>query len=217
MKSEIFRTQDELRNLIDSHGNIIGSNEEIQQQELIALELMKSLLGCAIIKNDKLFILSELELYFGGIGDMAHDWYRRNFPHKYLDGKISRTSKETSKFQAMKGPIYYYNRLGGGKHKRCDIVIGDNGVAISFLVRGVILEDLKTLISGPNNALNGIGLTDDDLGKEVQIKDMREQVFSQNYVIQPPQMRVIGGKAEGFEYKDNYSKKLWNLALKKMV
>lgn len=216
MKLEILKMQDELRNLIDSHGNIIGSNEDIQSQELIALDLMKNFLGCAITKNDKLFILSELELYFGGLGDMAHDWYRRSFPEKYTDGKISRTSKETSKFQAMKGPIYYYNRLGGGKHKRCDIVIGDNGVAVSFLIRGVILEDFKTLISGPNNALKEIGLTDDDLGKEVQLKDMREQVFSQGYTIQPARMRVIGGVASGFEYKDNYSKRSWNLSLKKV-
>lgn len=216
MKLEILKMQDELRNLIDSHGNIIGSNEDIQRQELIALDLMKNFLGCAITKNDKLFILSELELYFGGLGDMAHDWYRRSFPEKYTDGKISRTSKETSKFQAMKGPIYYYNRLGGGKHKRCDIVVGNDGVAVSFLIRGVILEDLKTLISGPNNALNAIGLTDDDLGKEVQIKDRREQVFSQDYTVQPARMRVIGGVASGFEYNDNYSKKLWNLSLKKV-
>ena len=123
MKLEIFKMQDELRNLIDGNGHLMASAEEIHRQESIALDLMKNLLGCAIVKNDKLFILSELELYFGGIGDMAHDWYRRSFPEKYSDGKISRTSKETSKFQAMKGPIYYYNRLGGGKHKRCDIVV----------------------------------------------------------------------------------------------
>lgn len=213
MKLEIFKMQDELRNLIDGNGHLMASAEEIHRQESIALDLMKNLLGCAIVKNDKLFILSELELYFGGIGDMAHDWYRRSFPEKYSDGKISRTSKETSKFQAMKGPIYYYNRLGGGKHKRCDIVVGNDGVAVSFLIRGVILEDLKTLISGPNNALMGIGLTDEDLGKEVQLLDRREQVFSKNFTFQPPQMRVIGGIPKGFEYQDNYSKKLWNLSI----
>jgi len=204
-----------LKNLIDSNGNLIASEEGIFEQEKLALEIMRNTLGLSIIKNNKRFILSELELYFGGIGDKAHDWYRRNFKGQYGDGKISRTSHETAKYQAMKGPIYYFNRKGGGKHKRCDIVMGEEGVAVSFLIRAVLIDESFELVSGPNNALNAMGLTDDDLGKEVEFHDSREYVFSKGFYIEEPRLRIISGKAIGFSHGCLHDKKPWNLFLKR--
>ena len=124
--------------------------------------------------------------------------------------------EEIKGYQAMRGAIYYFNRKGGGKHKRCDIVIGEKGVAVSFLVRGVLIDDSFSAIKGPNNALNAIGLVDDDLGKEVVFHDTRKDVFSQGFYIKEPQMRVISGKAIGFTNDCIHDKKLWNLSIAKL-
>ena len=112
-----------LKQLIDQNGNLPPTSfKESITQERLALKCMETFLGCTIVIRDKFFILSGPELYYGGIGDMAHDWFRATFPNKYP----VRTSynKERSKIHLLNGPRIYLNQAGNSNYKRFDIVLG---------------------------------------------------------------------------------------------
>lgn len=215
MELSVLAKQYKLKQLIDSNGLIpSGKMELAKEQEKLALEVMENFLGCTIRVNDNDFILSNMELYYGGIGDMAHDWYRSMFPQNY--NNLSRHSKNNTKAQVSRGPIYYFNQKGQGQRKRCDIVIGVEGVAVSFLIRNVLSKELVSIgkkNGQPNCVLTKMGLTDQHQSQPVNLIDTRDKVLKNGYEL-IKRKRFSYGKFDGFSYNCQYSEAKWNLELK---
>ena len=220
MIGNIFDLQYSLKQVVDHNGDPL-SLEEISLQEELALKIMSHFIGCTLVVHGRKFILAELELYYGGIGDVAHDWYKTFYSNNLKGHKPSKTSKETAKLQANRGPIYYFNKKKNSPYKRCDIVIGGNGVAVSFLIRNVLDENLHPFQKRfkerqVNMMIRVMNLTDDDLGEGVLINDTHEETLRKGYYISSPDKRVLNGKASGFPYSGIHDQKKWNLSLKKL-
>tara|TARA_R110000868_G_scaffold117599_7_gene312177 strand:+ start:1001 stop:1642 length:642 start_codon:yes stop_codon:yes gene_type:complete len=211
----MFEKQYLLKQLVSSDGSLFEDSSILALQETLALEVMESFLGSSILIGDQKFILSNLELYYGGIGDMAHDWYRSSFPDRYT--KKSKHSKVNTDAQISKGPIFYFNQKGQGRFKRCDIVIGNEGVAVSFLIRNVLdsnLDSLGTINGQPNVVLKKMGLTDQDHMQNVELIDTKSDVLNRGFKIQKLK-RFTNGKFNGFDYDCPFARKEWNYRLVK--
>ena len=209
----MLEKQYELMQLINIDGDVPScKKEDVEKQEALALDVMESFLGCTIRVHGQDFILTSLELYYGGIGDMAHDWYRSRYQEKYT--KISKHSAEKTHAQISEGPSFYFN--GNGLRKRCDLVVGNAGVAVSFLIRNVLDKDLiplGTKNGQPNVVLKGMELSSDsDHGKPVEIIDTRDAVLKGGYTINK-RKRYSSGKFEGFDYDCPFAQKAWNFSL----
>ena len=131
-------TSDEIGNFIDENGKPLkGKKSEIEKSIAKAEEITKHLLGCTLVVGKEKYILSMLELYYGGVGDTEHDWFRKRF-------KVLRKKPEMIKhteIQQGKGLRIYLSSPKinhANRHQRFDIVIGPANVAISVLVRGVL-------------------------------------------------------------------------------
>ena len=208
----MLEKQYELMQLINIDGDVPScKKEDVEKQEALALDVMESFLGCTIRVHGQDFILTSLELYYGGIGDMAHDWYRSRYQEKYT--KISKHSAEKTHAQISEGPSFYFN--GNGLRKRCDLVVGNAGVAVSFLIRNVLDKDLiplGTKNGQPNVVLKGMGLSDDDHGEPVEIIDTRDEVLKGGYTINKRKRYSSGFK--GFDYPDcPFARLEWNFSL----
>jgi hypothetical protein len=210
----MLEKQYELMQLINIDGDVPSSKkEDVEKQEALALGVMESFLGCTMRVHGQDFILSNLELYYGGIGDMAHDWYRSSFKKQYT--KKSKHSEEKTLAQISKGPVFYFNKEGNGNYKRCDLVVGNAGVAVSFLIRNVLdknLIPLGTKNGQPNVVLKGMGLMDSDHLQNVEIIDTRDAVLKGGYTINK-RKRYSSGKFEGFDYDCPFAQKAWNFSL----
>ena len=80
----IFYLDQSVQQLIDQQVLVPEDKEHLVEPSINAANnLTKRMLDCTIEIRSKKFILTNLELYYGGIGDMAHDWYRVNFSDKY--------------------------------------------------------------------------------------------------------------------------------------
>jgi hypothetical protein len=210
----MLEKQYELMQLINIDGDVPSSKkEDVNKQVDLALGVMESFLGCTIRVHGQDFILTSLELYYGGIGDMAHDWYRSSYPERYT--KKSRHSEEKTEAQISEGPLFYFNQKGNGNHKRCDLVVGKAGVAVSFLIRNVLdenLEPLGTKNGQPNKVLKDMGLKDSDYLQHVEIIDTRDEVLKGGYKINKRKRYSSGFK--GFDYPDcPFARLEWNFSL----
>jgi len=118
----------------------------------------------------------------------------------------------------MRGPIFYFNHFNfrdRSKRTRCDIVISNERVAVSFLMRRVLdFHNQFSIRSSTSNAIKTIGLAPSDLGKEVVIQDTRKEVFSRGFSITEPRER-INGNSKGFDYNCRHDQKQWNLSNEK--
>ena len=209
----MLEKQYELMQLINIDGDVpFCKKEDVEKQEALALDVMESFLGCTIRVHGQDFILTSLELYYGGIGDMAHDWYRSSYPEKYPTK--SRHSAGNTRAQISEGPLFYFN--GNGLRKRCDLVVGNAGVAVSFLIRNVLDKDLiplGTKNGQPNVVLKRMWLlSDSNHGKPVEIIDTRDAVLKGGYTINK-RKRYSSGKFEGFDYDCPFAQKAWNFSL----
>ena len=70
---------DDFKKHIDDKGNFSGTPEEFFDSIKAVEKLAKSMLGATISVRGKKFIIRMLEIYYGGIGDTAHDWHRKRF------------------------------------------------------------------------------------------------------------------------------------------
>ncbi|WP_443631549.1 hypothetical protein ABXT60_04465 [Candidatus Njordibacter sp. Uisw_056] len=209
----MLEKQYELMQLINIDGDVPScKKEDVEKQEALALDVMESFLGCTIRVHGQDFILTSLELYYGGIGDMAHDWYRSSYAEKYPTK--SRHSAGNTRAQISEGPLFYFN--GNGLRRRCDLVVGNAGVAVSFLIRNVLDKDLiplGTKNGQPNVVLKRMGLlSDSNHGKPVEIIDTRDAVLKGGYTINK-RKRYSSGKFEGFDYDCPFAQKAWNFSL----
>lgn len=217
MHSTEFLQHLELEHLIDSIGDIPPEKAHlVVSNEAKAIEVVKSMLGMVLEVRGKRFILTNLELYYGGIGDKAHDWYRLAFPSKCP--KKSRTNRELSKTQLHEGPTLYFNQRGNGGRKRTDIVLGKAGVAVSALIRNVADENGKLVgaIDGNTQRILGpMGVRDEDHGKLLTAQEAvrlspRLKYFGENQIYE--NLRYISGKGYvGFE--DIGDKSKWNFSI----
>lgn len=206
----MLKMQYQLLNLLNSNGEVENQIKANEQEEL-ALEIMKHHLGCTITINNKKFILSQLELYYGGIGDLAHDWYRAQYPEKYVSKP--KNSKECAKFFMQEGPIVYLNHQKVYQRTRFDIIIGNKGVPVSFLVRNIMDENEITIslkdVGSTSEVVKALGLSSDLIGVKIDVFDTHLKYFKESNF--KKNLRVNGGKFIGFsKYKDS---KIWNYSI----
>lgn len=144
----MFYLDPEVKQLIDEEGRIPKAWEsEVSGCIEAAERLCKRMLGCTLVIRGVRFILTNLEIYYGGIGDHAHDWYRLKFPQFY-EKKARGINRNHTEAQLLAGPRIYLKQktvtLENGKtsgRNRMDLVVGGDGVAISLLVRNLASED----------------------------------------------------------------------------
>ena len=157
--------QSSIPNLIDDAGRVTASPEEVAIALKNAEDLCKSMIGGALHVRGKTFYIRMLEVYYGGAGDDGHDWYRNH--HVYKTSKYrARSRLQTEK--GMKAYLCYpdiedtYNRM--------DIVMGDEGVPLSFLIRSVWDENFQRIgeaKGSPNKVMRAMGIRESDHGKEI--------------------------------------------------
>jgi len=138
----MFYLDPAVKQLVDASGNVPADKQSEVETCIQAAEAMiQRMLGCTVFIRGKKFIFSNLELYYGGIGDEAHDWYRAKFQ------KIRGISKTNTQAQLKNGLRFYLKQLSDGESKqnRMDLVVGLEGVAISFLIRNIHDESLNSV------------------------------------------------------------------------
>jgi hypothetical protein len=204
----------ELKKHINDSGDVVGTTKEIQAAIAAAEHLGEMLLGCTFSTRGEKFIIRMLEIYYGGIGDDGHDWYRTRYTYKkskYVD---------QTKTQSLDGFRVYLSSLDvQDNYTRMDIVAGNEGVPISFLLRSVWDSSFNLIGSkngSPNIVLNAMGITAQDHGKcisvnensDLHIENTRDQIIKEHN-LQKIRKRRINLKSE-FEKMHNVS---WNLSL----
>ena len=136
----MFYLNPAVKQLVDAEGLVPTEKQsEIETCIKAAEEMIQRMLGCTVVIRGKKFIFSNLELYYGGIGDEAHEWHRSTFKPKQ---GISKTQIEA---QLNQGLRFYLRQNGKGGQNRMDLVVGLEGVAISFLIRNVHDENLQSV------------------------------------------------------------------------
>lgn len=196
----------QIKTHIDDTGKLISNSEEINRSMLAAEQLAESLLGCTLNVRGKAFIIRMLEIYYGGVGDDAHDWYRTRFSYK------KSKYKEHTSIQSLDGFRVYLSSLNvSRRYTRMDIVVGHTGVPISFLLRSVWDSSFNLIGAkngNPNIVLNAIGISPKDHGQPIDIENTHEQIINDRGFQIKRQIR-INLKSE-FEEKNEV---LWNLSL----
>lgn len=168
----------QIKNHIDDTGKLISNIEEINRSILAAEQLAESLLGCTLNVRGKAFIIRMLEIYYGGAGDDAHDWYRTRFSYK--------TSKyrEHTSVQSHDGFSVYLSSLDvSDTYTRMDIVVGHTGVPISFLLRSVWDSSFNLIGSkkgNPNIVLNALGIRSEDHGQPIDLENKNAELYLEN-------------------------------------
>ncbi|MCF8059944.1 MAG: hypothetical protein K9K67_11645 [Bacteriovoracaceae bacterium] len=201
----------DLKHILNNEGEITSKT----LQEHCFAEAEKALyrtLGCTIVYKGKKFVLSNLELYYGSAGDKAHDWWRATFPG------VRGISKKHTAHQFKAGPRIYLKNEGYSNHNRMDLVVGPEGVAISFLIRNVWNESGKRLGKDydGNPALiireDAMFISPQDIGEEIELLDTHaEYVHSIDHV--DKNRRFIS--TSGFSgFSDSFPDKLWNYRLR---
>lgn len=149
-----FYLDPRIRNHIITETGDLDENG-LRESEQAALDVGERLIGSTLITNGKLFIISMVELYYGGIGDECHDWYRK----KFLSKKNANSWKNIPR-QEEKGLCFYSKMDRQSNWNRIDIVVGPEGVPVSFLLRNLIKEDGTLLVP---RATGGPGITAKEL------------------------------------------------------
>ncbi len=201
-----------LKKLIDANGIVVGSEEQVKSAISDAELLGEALLGCTINVRGKRYILRMLEIYYGGIGDDSHDWHRTRFEYKkskYLDHT---TIQEAQGFR-----IYLSSLDTKDSYTRMDIVAGDSGIPLSYLIRSVWDENYNRIGSSkgnPNIVLQEMGIMGSDHGIEISLDQSSDihLLDTKNEVFQGKNLKVERSKRinlkSDFESKNEI---LWNL------
>lgn len=153
--------------------NVYGKPRKVWQEQKAEIatairaieQLTESLLGTALVVRDKVFYIRMLEIYYGGIADPVHDWYRNRYVYK--------TSKfrEQTDVQNERGfKVYLSNSDVQDTYTRMDLVVGEKGVPASLLLRSVWDENFQLVgekRGSPNKILGVMGIEGDDHGEEI--------------------------------------------------
>ncbi|MBP7553908.1 MAG: DNA-3-methyladenine glycosylase [Spirochaetes bacterium] len=208
--------------------NLDPDNNEINGAIKKAEEITERLLGCALIVRRKIYYISMIELYYGGIGDEAHDYFRYQ--------------NEIVNVQSQKGLKIYVSKKTNNdnmKHRRMDIVIGPQGVPISVLLRNVVCSETRKNLSNskvgqPNQIIKSfnMGIKWEDHGKEIfynqdidnidsskefLLIDTHEIFYKENYIQNSvKRLRVKGGQFNGINQNFKFYNREWNFSLPEM-
>ena len=215
-----FYNSPKLLHLLDKNGNSNSNDPRFIECKLQAEEITKRLLGCTIGINDRAFILTSLELYYGSLGDTAHDWYRGQFKIKKKDSKI----KKDSLVQRQDGLRIYLSKFGSPNYCRFDLAFGPEGVAVSALVRNVFDIKKRVFLGAEPYGQPAVVMIEMDLKKEYhsrkleEIGDLTFQDTYSKYIKEDAKnistsKRIVDGNAVGLgdaPFKDY----LWNFTLR---
>ncbi len=209
---------DNLKKLIDNTGNVADRDIEAKKESIQAVkELAESLLGATLCVRGNKFVIRMLEIYYGGIGDDAHDWYRTHFEYK------KSKYKEHTDVQNKEGFRVYFNSLDvENTYTRFDIVVGNEGVPVSFLIRGAWDSDFniieKNVKKGnPNVVLQKMGLKAEDHNKKIGFNDCNSEIYIENTSDEIKKRKGLKIKnQERINIKSKFEKEngvLWNFYL----
>lgn len=206
---------DKITNCVDDKGKVISGEQDIKANIEAAEELCQRLLGCTLDIRGRQFILRMLEIYYGGIGDDAHDWYRTRFVYK--------TSKyiEQTSVQTQSGFRVYLSSMDvEDTYTRMDIVAGNSGVPISFLIRSMWDSSFNLIGSNrgnPNIVLNAMAMKGNDHGKIIELDNKDSELFlidSHKQILKDKGLKVVRRRRvnlkSGFEEKHQIA---WNFCL----
>jgi 3-methyladenine DNA glycosylase Mpg len=214
----VFYNNPNLQILVDANGTVDFDHPQFAVTKRLAEEVSTRLLGCTLVIRGRAFVLTSLELYYGGIADTAHDWYRGQFPPG--NGKIK--TRELAEAQNLAGLAVYLWKFESPKHCRFDLVFGPAGVPVSVLVRNVYSVDEKRMIGpsmgAPAKILGELGLRIEDHGR--LFSDSGDLVFRDThgaYIANLGtdisfQKRVVNVKATGLGLPP-FDQFLWNFSL----
>jgi hypothetical protein len=201
-----FYLDPRLKQLIDSQG--APSNDLLVEESIsIAESIAKRMLGCTIDLKGKKFILTNLELYYGGVGDLAHDWHRARYQTK----SSSQNVIERTDIQFDEGIKIYISNKAGTR-----LVIGPKNVAISLLMRNIATEDgilIGDLNGNPNIIIRPehLNIKDEHNGDIVSLIDTHHQYIPQISEIQC-RKRFTEAKFDGFQ-DQRFGQRLWNFSI----
>lgn len=137
----------DIGNHIDKDGKLIGSPEEVGKSIAAAEKVAQAMLGCTLRVKGKEFVIRMVELYYGGVADDKHDWYRDRYVYKtskYVDRSAVQSMGGFRAYIASDDLEDTYNRL--------DIVIGNEGVPVSLLIRSMWDFDHNVIRSAKDNS-----------------------------------------------------------------
>ena len=182
-----------------------------------------------------------LELYYGSVEDNNHDWYRYEYPIGKSKIKISNNTN----LQKEKGfQLYMKNTKYNEKNKRnrMDLVIGDEEIAISLLIRNVIIIDDKykgknisdnNKYGTPNRVLKGMHKNNFSINKKLicinnisELEGKFEKFKNDNYIINTNDLFLLKNdmgendiqknkRVQNYKYcglKGIYENNEWNLS-----
>ena len=138
-----------------------------------------------------------LELYYGGVGDPAHDWFKKRYSAKRENPVMTKHTK----VQEKKGLRIYLSSLTMNRayiRQRFDIVIGPDNVAISVLIRGVLnssLDKIGARNGSPNKVLRKL---------DIKFKD-HDQII---HLSKSPEFSLIDTHSEYVKNEANIYKQL---------
>jgi|GEM_PF-2095765 hypothetical protein len=162
---------DKLKHLLYEKENLNYSIKGYNEAILKAEQICEAFLGCTLRIRKEKFIISMLEIYYGSIEDKAHDWYRTHYIYK------NSKYKEHTEKQLEKGIKLYLSTLkDDDTYQRMDFVIGNEGVAVSLLLRRIHNMDFSKMCNNnskgePHNILKKMGIKNSDHGKPIQFLD----------------------------------------------
>jgi hypothetical protein len=198
----------QLKFLINYETGLLDYSKTNEARECIDLaeKIVERMVGATLVVRGAHYILANLELYYGGIGDAGHDWYRYNYPQVTNKSRAG-LSAATVLHQELEGPTVYIGRFGN--HQRMDIVIGPKSVPISVLVRNVLDENMKSLANdwtgNTKIVLDRMGITHSDSGKKInensdfQLIDTHDKYIKSAGIFIERTKRYIGKNPVGFE------------------
>ena len=223
MNTPFYNNQD-LCSLIGADGDRKPeiTSFDFEKCKTAAENITKKLLGCTITIRKQSFILTSLELYYGGIGDTAHDWHRANFPKPKLQSEAGKRKS----VQLQNGLAIYLCKFGSPNFGRVDLVIGREGVAASTLIRNVWDVKTQRLFSsrkwgGPGVVCRQLPLKKEDHGVSFsESDDFQFQDTHGNFVKNQSediliQKRIVNRKAVGLGGPP-FNDFLWNFTLKEL-
>lgn len=209
----------EIKNFIVDGKLEEGKEEEIKSSFIAAEKLCESLLGATLKIRERKFIIRMLEIYYGSAGDYLHDWYRNRFVYKKSKYKTQ------SAVQSEKGfKIYLSSPNTNDSYTRLDIVVGDEGVAISFLLRSVLDEKFIPIGNkkngSPNIVLKAMGINGNDHGVEIKIgSDLEndisielthDKIYAERKLQTVSRLRILSKKNEHANDFEKNNELKWN-------
>ena len=164
-----------IKNLIDGEGRFIGTIHEKEEAINAIEDLARNLLGSTLSVRGNKFIIRMLEIYYGGIGDDAQDFYRNHYVYKNSRYKVH------SETQCKEGFRVYLSSLDlNDTYTRFDIVVGASNVPASLLIRSVWDSDFHLIGTGqgsPNIILKAMGLRAEDHDSIIHWNSREHEIY----------------------------------------